>query len=97
MRHEKKYPPYPVIDMKATGQNLRRLRSERGYSVKDLQTYLGMEYPQAVSLAGRYDAPQRGPPVCHQQAVSCHGQRHSGGKSRISSSSPGGFLLTAGG
>ena len=53
MRHEKKYPPYPVIDMKATGQNLRRLRSEKGYSVADLQAYLGMEYPQAVYHTGR--------------------------------------------
>lgn len=28
-------PRYPVIDIAATGQNLRRLRLEKGYSVKE--------------------------------------------------------------
>ena len=67
MRHEKKYPPYPVIDMKATGQNLRRLRSEKGYSVADLQTYLGIEYPQAVY---HWQAGRNLPSVDHLYAIS---------------------------
>ena len=28
-------PRYPVIDVAATGRNLRRLRLEKGYSVKE--------------------------------------------------------------
>ena len=35
-------PRYPVIDAAATGRNLRRLRLEKGYSVKGLQDYLGV-------------------------------------------------------
>ena len=35
-------PRYPVIDAAATGRNLRRLRLEKGYSVKELQEYLGL-------------------------------------------------------
>lgn len=41
-------PRYPVIDAAATGQNLRRLRLEKGYSVKKLQEYLGLSCPQGV-------------------------------------------------
>ena len=41
-------PRYPVIDAAATGQNLRRLRLEKGYSVKELQEYLGLSCPQGV-------------------------------------------------
>ena len=41
-------PRYPVIDIAATGQNLRRLRLEKGYSVKELQEYLGLGCPQGV-------------------------------------------------
>ena len=39
---------YPVIDAAATGRNLRRLRLEKGYSVKELQEYLGLSCPQGV-------------------------------------------------
>ena len=39
---------FPVIDMKATGQNIKELRISRGYTVKDLQEYLGFEEPQAI-------------------------------------------------
>ena len=41
-------PRYPVIDAAATGRNLRRLRLEKGYSVKGLQEYLGLGCPQGV-------------------------------------------------
>lgn len=39
---------YPVIDPVATGNNIRRLRLERGLTVRDLQTYFGFEEPQAI-------------------------------------------------
>ena len=41
-------PRYPVIDAAATGQNLCRLRLEKGYSVKELQEYLGLGCLQDV-------------------------------------------------
>ena len=41
-------PRYPVIDAAATGQNLRRLRLEKGYSVKELQEYFGLGCLQDV-------------------------------------------------
>ena len=30
---------YPVIDLVATGNNIKRLRLERGLTVRDLQSY----------------------------------------------------------
>lgn len=39
---------FPVIDLAATGENIMRLRKERGVSVRDLQTYFGFEEPQAI-------------------------------------------------
>ena len=39
---------YPVIDLVATGDNIRRLRLERGLTVRDLQSYFGFEEPQAI-------------------------------------------------
>ena len=38
----------PVIDVIATGQNIARLRSVAGLSVKDLQEILGFANPQAI-------------------------------------------------
>lgn len=32
--------PYPVIDPKATGENILRRRLEKGYTVLDVQQYL---------------------------------------------------------
>lgn len=32
---------YPVIDLAATGDNIRRLRMARGLTVRDLQSYFG--------------------------------------------------------
>lgn len=40
--------PYPVIDLKMTGKNIKRLREEHNISVVDLQVFLGLESPQAV-------------------------------------------------
>ena len=38
----------PIIDLPATGANIRRLRLEKGYSVQELQEYLGMSCLQGV-------------------------------------------------
>ena len=42
------YNYFPVIDLEATGRNIKRLRKERGYSVRDLQEYFGFGEPQAI-------------------------------------------------
>ena len=39
---------YPVIDPVATGNNIRRLRMERGLTVRALQSYFGFEEPRAI-------------------------------------------------
>ena len=39
---------YPVIDVKATGENILRRRRELGYSVLDVQKYLNLACPQSV-------------------------------------------------
>ena len=39
---------FPVIDLAATGENIRRLRIERGMTVRDLQNYFGFEEPRAI-------------------------------------------------
>lgn len=39
---------FPVIDPVATGANIARLRQERGFSVRDLQSYFGFEEPRAI-------------------------------------------------
>ena len=38
----------PVIDLKGTGAQIKRLRKLRGYSVHDLQVIFGFYYPQAI-------------------------------------------------
>lgn len=38
----------PTIDMVKTGENIIRLRKQKGLSVKDLQTVFGFETPQAI-------------------------------------------------
>lgn len=40
--------PYPVIDVKATGKNILRRRIEKGYTVLDVQQYLGFATVQAI-------------------------------------------------
>ena len=39
---------YPVIDLAATGANIRRLRQQQGLSVRDLQSFFGFEEPRAI-------------------------------------------------
>ena len=39
---------YPVIDLKATGRNIRRLRIEAGLTVENLQQVFGFSTPQAI-------------------------------------------------
>ena len=39
---------FPVIDMKATGRNIKRLREERSLTVRDLQDYFGFDAPQGI-------------------------------------------------
>ena len=38
----------PVINLKGTGAQIKRLRKLRGYSVHDLQVIFGFDYPQAI-------------------------------------------------
>ena len=38
----------PVVDLKATGVQIKSLRIKYGYTVHDIQAILGFEYPQAV-------------------------------------------------
>ena len=39
---------YPVIDLAATGDNIRCLRMARGLTVRDLQSYFGFAEPRAI-------------------------------------------------
>ena len=43
-----KSTPYPVIDLRKTGQNIKHLREERSISVAALQEYLGLASQQAI-------------------------------------------------
>ena len=42
------YESKAVIDMKQTGNNIRNYALRYGYSVKDIQHYLGLSCPQPV-------------------------------------------------
>ena len=39
---------FPTIDLKATGENIIRLRKANGFTVRELQHYFGFEEPQAI-------------------------------------------------
>lgn len=39
---------FPTIDMIKTGQNITRLRQQKGLSVKELQDIFGFATPQAI-------------------------------------------------
>lgn len=39
---------YPVIDIEKTGENIKQLREKNKLTVKDLQTHLGFDSPQAI-------------------------------------------------
>ena len=45
---EKHFLQYPVIDMSATGRNIRRVMDSRSISVRELQKYLGLAAPQSI-------------------------------------------------
>lgn len=38
----------PIIDLKGTGTQIKSLRKESGFSVRDIQEIFGFEFPQAV-------------------------------------------------
>lgn len=40
--------PYPVIDMKRTGANIKHIREEQSISVAEVQHFLGLANPQAI-------------------------------------------------
>lgn len=42
------FPKYPVIDVVATGENILRLRKERGLTVREIQKFFGFEEPTAI-------------------------------------------------
>ena len=44
----KEMSAYPVINMTATGQNIRRLRINAGLTVGNLQQIFGFSTPQAI-------------------------------------------------
>ncbi len=39
---------YPIIDMKATGRNIRRIMQRRGLSVNDIKEFLGLSSVQSI-------------------------------------------------
>ena len=39
---------YPVIDTVKTGKRIKRIMKEKGFTVKDIQVYLGLGTPQAI-------------------------------------------------
>lgn len=43
---------FPSIDLRATGENIIRLRKANGFTVRELQHYFGFEEPQALSING---------------------------------------------
>jgi len=63
----KKNIPYPVIDLKKTGKNIRTLREERNLTVNDVMRYLNLDYPQAVY---RWQEGKALPTVDHLLALS---------------------------
>lgn len=45
---KRQLPSYPVIDLRATGANIRQLRIERGFSIHEVQHFMGFETVQAI-------------------------------------------------
>lgn len=39
---------FPVIDLKATGRNILRLRLEKRLTIREVQAYFGFEEPTAI-------------------------------------------------
>ncbi len=44
----KKFPRYPVIDVRATGAHIRELRKDCGYSITELQDYFKFSAVQSI-------------------------------------------------
>ena len=40
--------PFPVIDLEATGKNIRRLRLAKGLTVRDIQSYFRFDEPRTI-------------------------------------------------
>lgn len=38
----------PVIDMNATGKNIKKIMTDKGFTIKDIQNIFGFATPQAV-------------------------------------------------
>ena len=58
---------FPVIDMLATGKNIKQLRKKNGFTVSDLQKYFGFTTPQAIY---KWQRGQTLPSVDHLFAMS---------------------------
>ena len=39
---------YPILDMKETGQKIKRIMLMKGLTVKDIQEFLGLGTPQSI-------------------------------------------------
>ena len=39
---------YPIVDTVKTGQNLKRIMKERGFTVRDIQEFLELGSPQGI-------------------------------------------------
>lgn len=46
--YEKSNIDYPVLEMKKTGENIRRLCKKKGITVRAIQDYMGFACPQTV-------------------------------------------------
>lgn len=58
---------FPVIDLAATGKNIKHLRKKNGLTVGDLQKYFGFTTPQAIY---KWQKGQSLPSVDHLFAMS---------------------------
>ena len=47
---------YPVLDSRATGQRIRKLREERHITVKELSSFMGFSGPEAIYKWQRGDS-----------------------------------------
>lgn len=61
------YPPYPVIDLPATGRNIQGIRERHGLAVQELAEFLGLASVQSVY---KWQSGQSLPSVDHLLAMS---------------------------
>lgn len=61
------YPPYPVIDLPATGQKIHDIREQQGIAVRELKELLGLA---AVQTVYKWQSGQSLPTVDHLFAMS---------------------------